>query len=558
MLRQPILILSLLSGMLPACNRSSEFSGKSATQTPEPPPPPLDAEPEPDPPPPPEPETVITTIGSIKGVLVPEPRTSRIWVATTTGNIHYLELVGNEVQREKAWTGFSGRGARTYVTETGVVIARDGGQLVFIDPEQTPEGPLDLTQGGGVFHRIAATPTRDRVSLPDGGITETRGCIVSYRRDGARFIGMGYGLGRFVEFPLDRDPPHAPVWDQASDLIPDLPRGSPAWGYSCFVDQQRMIYYSQFWRGGETMALKIGLPPDAGSEVSVANAIALAPNSGFRSDNLTKETRGPVHPGSGEGSYAIGGDPQGNIFNGTGYYTMAYEKQTHTVWASGRKGSGRLSIFPADCLSKTTVCQGQATYDPAAAGALGNSPGPLSSLHNGTMVGIARSRNKGQVYLMKTTTPAPSSGLEITPILEVEGDPYMYTDFTGATLYATESLTSVDLAEDARLKPDKPLLRVGFTWTSDDPDYEVMTDIAMEARCYIRGGTPPPFEPVTPVSRRDEETILGVDSCTNEVFTMVEVRLTQLNAGATLEKVRALEVSAYQETKVVVPPDDTP
>ena len=85
MLRQPILILSLLSGMLPACNRSSEFSGKSATQTPEPPPPPLDAEPEPDPPPPPEPETVITTIGSIKGVLVPEPRTGRIWVATTTG-----------------------------------------------------------------------------------------------------------------------------------------------------------------------------------------------------------------------------------------------------------------------------------------------------------------------------------------------------------------------------------------------------------------------------------------------------------------------------------------
>ena len=563
---QPFLpwILGLL---MAACGSKASFTASTGSK-PEPPPPvqsedalpeetaedETSPEPEPEPELPPPTEIVETRGETIRAALHPPTEKQQIWVITRAGHIHLLELEKDRVVNEKKWMWRPGHGARTYVTEGGLVASRVKGQLLFVDPLGTPEGTIDLSPEAGWFHQLPDGPDRARITYPDGRHFATRGCVVSYRREGGRFLGMGYGHGRFAEIRLHDEPPYAPDWSSLNDTVPSGGPGSQAWGYSCFIDQKRMIFYSQMFHGdglGSTMALDLNGPPGPDSKAAMETAIAHAPNAIFRSGNLGGTTLGVVRPDTPGGAYAMSGDPDGNLLNGQSFYTMAYEPVSKTVW--GTDGN-TLHIFPAACLSTKKNCTNHASYDTSTRELGGVTFGPLSALNNGFMVAISRG-DRSQVYLLRLSDSAdPGSGLKSKRLKGVEGDAYMYTDFTGATLYQTKSVARVDMADDPQFEPSLPVSRVTFRWTSEDPAVTRLTGVRLEARCFPGDEKAGEWQVVSDVAGREEETPLAVPSCSKRQFSKIDIRLIQTDARETLRNIRALEVSTWQEKEVQISP----
>lgn len=441
---------------------------------------------------------------------------SHLWVATTLGNAYYFELDGKTIIRKKKWNNLTnGSGTRTYVTEGGVIMAQTGGHLFWIDRENTPEGALNRTSP--TYFKLSGPGTSDRV------------CVVSYRKNEARYLGMAYGMGNFVEFAMENTAPFAPKWDQQTGTV--NVGAAVQWGYSCYIDQENLIYYSE-WVTKSPAAVSL-------ANLTAVAANTVAPNGSFSSTNLTAETQGTSKEPA---SYAMGGDRSGNVFNGSGYYTLAYEPKNKTVWGGGYSG-GNLSIMPRDCLTKTATCSGHAAFPMATS--IGAQVGPLSALGNGYMVGLVR--QVGDIYIMNQKVDGDiTAGIEATKIDTVEGDPYMYTDFTGATLYMTNALSDFDLTKGKQFDPTKPIKATGFTWAAHSGKSDVWSEIKLEIRCYKAGEAKADFEVVDPVKNAFEQTIANLKSCTGKVADHVEVKLTQLNNKSTLMNVKKVQITAYQ------------
>lgn len=445
---------------------------------------------------------------------------NHVWAVTTNGEATYMRLEGDAIASTKKWTGITGGagGARTYVTEGGVVVAKTGGHLYWIDPENTPEGDLKA-QGSKNYFKLVG---------PDG---DDRVCVVSYKRNKKRFLGMGYGNGKFAEIPMDNTAPYAPQWGTISR---EGSAGSTKWGYSCFVDQDKLIYYSQWVNMTSGPLLAIDL------ETMSAKSATSAPNGSFTSSNLKNETIGPKGE-IGKGSYAVAGDRDGNVFNGNGYYTFGYEARSKTVWGAGR-GNGLLTIYPAKCLSKEATCTGFGSFN---MNSLNVNVGPMSGLGDGRMIGMFR--GTGTVFLMKLKDDKDiSKGVDATAIHNLGGDPYMYTDFTGATLYMTKSETTFDLTEMDGYSSKKDNRGIGFAWLHKKGKDENFEDIKLEIRCYKKGDDEGKYEKWTKVKDSGLQTVILADSCKDKKFNQVDIRLTQLNDNDTLTQITKIQVTAYQ------------
>ena len=472
-----------------------------------------------------EPEDPIREFDTEKfagGILVKllEPdQKNQIWGVTTKGEATYMRLEGDEVKETKKWTGITGGdgGARTYVTEGGIVISKTGGHLYWIDPESTPQGDLKKL---GAKHYFKL----------DGPAGDDRVCVVSYKRDKKRFLGMGYGKGKFVEIPMDNNAPFAP---QFGTISREGSAGTKQWGYSCFVDQDRLIYYSQ-WVNMSEGILAIDI------DTMKAKSPTSAPNGSFKSTNLAKETVGPKDE-PGKGSYAVTGDRDGNILNGTGIYTYGFESRSKTIWAAG-KGNGLLAIYPAKCLSKEANCTGFGSFN---MNKLNINVGPMSGLGDGRMIGMFR--GVGTVFLMKLKDDKDlSKGIDATAIHNLEGDPYMYTDFTGATLYMTKSETTFELSDMEEYSSKRENRGIGFTWLDKKGKGQEFEDIQLEVRCYKNGEREGSYEKWTKVKDSTEQTVILTSSCKDKKFNQVDVRLTQLGDNDTLMQITKIQVTAYQ------------
>lgn len=441
--------------------------------------------------------------------------TAAVWAVTRTGNAYWLRLEGDAVAETKLWTKLDssdGGGSRTYVTERGVVIARTGGHLFWIDPAATPTGELPK-----------ALPNYYR--LPDAGDSD-RVCIVSYRKNKKRYVGMGWGDGKFIEFPMDDKPPYVPQWGTAtgSVTIPGV-----KWGYSCYIDQARLIFYSQWVNGSQGVGAV-----DLKTMLSINPSTA--PNSQFKSTNIADATVGPAP----NGSYAMNGDLAGNVFNGKGYYTLAHERGSRTVWGAA---GGMLNIYPDKCLSKDANCVGQAGFLMAQINA---NVGPLSGLGDGRMIGMFR-HSAGKVYLMKLKDKKDiAKGIDVTAIADLDGDPYMYTDFTGATLYLTKSDTTFELDSGDGFAPAKLNRAIGFTWLNRPGTDSEWKEMTFEIRCYASGGAKGDFQVVEGIKAATVQTIIKIDACAGKSYDRVDVRLTQLEDGDSLMNVAKVQVTAYQ------------
>ncbi len=456
------------------------------------------------------------------------------WTVTQTGTVTLHKIANKTVTSQKKWLGATptnGGGARTYVIEGGgLVIGRTGGEMFFIDPAMA-EGTNLRTLGEPYFVSLATSK-----ALLDAGkpiATGERVCVVSYRRDEKRYLGLGWGAGNFAEVPQQDTSPFAPQWQ---DLKYKGSAGPGLWGYSCFIDQTKLIYYGRYVGDSNIQAFDI------------KNAVAATPNlvatNGlFTSNNLSDLTIGPKN--SLIGSYAISGDQKGNVYNGNMTYTMSHDPVNRLVWQTSSNARS-ITVLPADCLSTQAVCSGQQTFP------LTGNIGPISALGDGTLVGVTRYAPVSFLYLLELVDPKDLSKGLSPPIslAQLDGDPYMYTDYTGATLYLTLSEQTISLTKGG-YKPELPLKSIGFTWATKDGNPAPWLDISLGARCYLSTDPKdkPDYEIVPgPIAPATQQTLFATATCgagAKNIDT-IDIRLLQLKGATSLMNVRKIQITGYQ------------
>jgi hypothetical protein len=233
-----------------------------------------------------------------------------------------------------------------------------------------------------------------------------------------------FGAGKYYEIPMADTKPYRPLWDDLN-LIPlreiDNARGNEkswkaltppqegyGWGYSCHMNQKKKIFYSQWYNAGAKL---LNHPADPSS--SFAGAVDLTtyktvdldsqiPNAKFIQNNPVLKSFA-VSAGSAKVSYAVGGDPDGNIYNadvsailppeagsaageGNSTYTMAYEKISDTIWIS--RNTDKIMVVKRKCLTTEPNCTSSDYFtakvlpvesDPTSCANIG----PLSALKDG-------------------------------------------------------------------------------------------------------------------------------------------------------------------------------
>jgi hypothetical protein len=126
------------------------------------------------------------------------------------------------------------------------------------------------------------------------------------------------------------------------------------------------------------------------------------------------------------------------------------------------------------------------------------------------------------------------------------GDPYMYTDFTGASLYLRESVQAFEISKLPEYKSGMPNKNTLFNWKSKSGAGKPWQDIKLEARCYSDPAQKPGFEEVKTVGVSDKFTPFVVQSCQDKVTKFVEVQLTQLQSSVSLTDVEFIQVAIKQ------------
>src|SRR4051812_40112979 len=86
-----------------------------------------------------------------------------------------------------------------------------------------------------------------------------------------------------------------------------------------------------------------------------------------------------------------------------------------------------------------------------------------------------------------------------TRVAAVDGDAYMYQDFTGYSLEARDYDLTVSLDRLAHFTPGNPVKTLSFSWLAQGGGNAQWTGLTLEARCYSAGRPPPAFESVVPV-----------------------------------------------------------
>ena len=436
----------------------------------------------------------------------------RIWTVTSGGIATQFSVEGDKVTT-KIWTGLTGSGgARTYVTEAGFVVARYP-YLYFIDPENTPQGPLpaDSKKDIGAGNRI---------------------CVASYLKNNKRYLFAAFESGKYWDIPMADEKPYKPLWNDPSVIKGSIPKTSQ-WGYSCFIDQKRNIFYSQ----------NFSTPAAINLNTLIAHTTG-APNHSFDSDDsvvkpLVESTRSTVK----SASYAMAGDPDGNVYNATDVYTMAYDSSSDSVWVSKSNVVNNIGIFPRDCLTKQKTCSGYLNFVNARVGAY---LGPMSALRDGRIVATTRDP-LGSVYILSLKDKSDrTKGFDQKLIGVAGGDPYMYTDFTGASLYLRESVQAFEISKLPEYKSGMPNKNTLFNWKSKSGAGKPWKDIKLEARCYSDPAQKPGFEEVKTVGVSDKFTPFVVQSCQDKVTKFVEVQLTQLQSSLSLIDVEFIQVAIKQ------------
>jgi hypothetical protein len=411
-------------------------------------------------------------------------------------------------------------GNRSYVSEIGFLIgrsqraARDIGGIYVAGP-QFPNGILPI------FTKNNLTAA-EQASL--WMTEESRMCVTSFRVDGVSYVGGGYrsidGHKRFVRIPIDKSKPNGA--DVSRKQIFDLgvataAEGNWGMGYSCFTDQKNSRYWSEMNGTRTGVDLVTGAPLSWNQAPNVNHPF----NNG--SLNLVLNQRA---------SYAMAGSANGDLASFAGAYTAAHESVSDFLYVSM---GNNLRLLHASCISSRSECgagtgrffdwdlskmtdRTGATYKMTF--------GPLSSLNDGRVAGVrylyGASGNQlmaSELYLISPKNPDNfAEGPVLKKIADMSEMAYMYTDFTGATLYAASVSRDVSLAEFAGFKAGVPVASTKFVWKASSGSAENWRGLNMKVRCFLKtAATRPAWQNFVP-AKGNEEKELG---CTG-LFDTVE------------------------------------
>lgn len=499
-----------------------------------------------------------------------------------TGMAHWLQLEGDKILQHKKWTGVDSYvydlGLRTYVTEGGILIGKYP-FVYFIDPENMPEGP------------IPAAGKKD-ISDPSRKRDDIRICLASYLKNDQRFMIAAFGAGRYYEIPMADTRPYKPLWDDLSK-IPlrqiDSARGDEkivrswnpplegiGWGYSCHINQRKKVFYSQWAAVGPKLLLAADSTSTRAAAVDLTthkevNLDAIVPNAKFVQNNPVLKSFA-LSVSSVKGSYAVAGDPDGNIYNadrdavlppfqgstvgeGNLTYTMAYEKISDTIWVS--RNTNKIAVIKRKCLTTEPNCTDKDYHFAEVPPVAGDSHsmgtiGPISALKDGRVVGLSRS-NPTRVRIFSLKDPADvTKGVDALPLTKIDGDPYMYVDFTGATLYTRESEQTVrikDIPGYAKRSMTDPradtLIESYFEWSNLAETSDEWKGMKLEARCYEVDSSKGDYQEIPVVAKAGEKTLLDIPSCKNKFVEAIDVKITQIK-GESLGDIKSAKIHVKQ------------
>ena len=264
---------------------------------------------------------------SLEKPINPAELKHNFWTVTTSGTVKYFSMVDGTIRETKTWTVTnppSNTGARTLVIEGGLVFSKTGGHLWFINPDETPVGAIASAEGDN-FHMLDAAKYGAKAAA-----ASHRACITTYKRGQKGYIGIGYGTGNFIEFELRSTKPYGPIWSKYRIAeTPITPPLSSLWGYSCYVDKEKLVYYSQYYR-----TLPGAIDITTLTQIPGAELAGKANNGSFVSTNFPQVDQIRGTNGTPVGSYALTGDRDGNVYNATNYYTFAHDHVNQMVWGA--------------------------------------------------------------------------------------------------------------------------------------------------------------------------------------------------------------------------------
>jgi hypothetical protein len=107
----------------------------------------------------------------------------------------------------------------------------------------------------------------------------------------------------------------------------------------------------------------------------------------------------------------------------------------------------------------------------------------------------------------------------VIKIAEVEGAPYMYNDFTGATLADQAQSVLFDFSTHGLAAG---ISNVRYEWIPKNGFSNVPVGLLVGVRCYTKGANPPPF---TPITFANAFTTTNIPGCGGKSINQVEFQL---------------------------------
>jgi hypothetical protein len=427
----------------------------------------------------PTPEPIIDSSFALSVPLDVTLSGGAVWAVTHTG-VHRIELDKNRGYPTQKWNIPSNQGNRTYVSEIGLLIGRTNRSDhngIFVAGPKIKNGFQPILANAELNPKMAS---------------ESRMCVASFVVGGKSYVGgVYYGADnhrRFVRIPIDTTKDNGV--DVSKKEFFDLGATSVTWGYSCFMDQSRNILWSDH------------SSPRYG--VNVATGTLVNPNDAPNASN-TFEKAGLTLKPTIRASYSVAGDANGNILSFYSRYAAAHDSSLDLIYVSGKQaiavhqGSYYMEVAPARCFSATPAsCTASdvVTWDFTS---LGLKIGPVSSLNDGRIVAITRESNS-QVFTIEPKNPNNlSEGPVLTKIAQLNGDAYMYTDFTGATLFAAHVEKTISFLESSSFVAGQPVQNSQLKWEAISGRDEDWVGLKMQLRCFVStSATKPDFAPFTP------------------------------------------------------------
>ncbi|NBX18415.1 MAG: hypothetical protein EBR09_13740 [Proteobacteria bacterium] len=419
-------------------------------------------------------------------------------------------------------------GHRTYVSEIGLLVGR------------TARSGND----GGVW--LASDKTAGKaipIFRPTDQNSGSRLSVTSFKVGDKAFIGMAYGATggkkKFVRIPIDKSKPagidvskkEEVTFGQLDAEFGGFNAVGRVAAYGSFMDQSRKSFYLGA-NGGGLWGVNVEKMTELTSD-SLPNANI----EGRKICNYTMRSKGQI-------AYALAGDLSGNVITAQGAYTFTHDPVNNVVFgASG----GSITVAKQECVTaKGAACSQEekscAVLNPDKVGTIG----PMSATGDGRVVGIMRGKTS-QVFVFSVKDKDDfSKGISVTKIADIEGDAYMYNDFTGLTLYAPDQAKTIDFKKLSGFQAGKPVRAVALKWVASSKKSEDLRGLKLQLVCYKDGKKSSSYKDVSSLLKKSEGFVdIPAKDCGGDI-DMLEVKVSSDGTTNNFSRLSTIEMKGSQ------------